>query len=159
MLELQPYAQRHVTDVQAMLDDPLIAAYTPIPSPPPPDQAERMLTAYAVEDRECWVAVEADEPVAVGMLIGINQTAQQCELGYLVAAPARGRGVATELLRLLTERAQSLGMVRIELRISVDNVASARAAERNGYEREGVLRSVYVKPGLRSDTGIWSRIS
>jgi hypothetical protein len=37
--------------------------------------------------------------------------------------------------------------------------ASKRVAERCGYEREGVLRSVYLKPGLREDTEIWSRIA
>ena len=36
--------------------------------------------------------------------------------------------------------------------------ASERVAERCGYTREGTLRSVHVKEGLRSDTGIWSRL-
>jgi len=47
---------------------------------------------------------------------------------------------------------------RLELRISVDNVASKRVAERCGYTRDGVLRSLYVKEGLREDTEVWSRL-
>jgi RimJ/RimL family protein N-acetyltransferase len=159
-LRLEPLAKAHVPALQAMLDDPLIAAFTPIPSPPAPDQAERMLDAYAAEDREGYAAVDGTgEVVAFGMLGGINVAGQQCELGYMVAAHARGRGIATEVLRLLTERAIGLGMLRLELRISVGNEASERVAERNGYEREGVLRSVYVKPGVRADTSVWSRLS
>jgi RimJ/RimL family protein N-acetyltransferase len=42
------------------------------------------------------------------------------------------------------------------LYINVDNQASSRVAKRAGYTFEGVLRSLYVKPGVRSDTEIWS---
>ena len=40
--------------------------------------------------------------------------------------------------------------------ISVDNEASKLVAERAGYLKEGVLRSVYVKPGVREDHELWS---
>ena len=52
-----------------------------------------------------------------------------------------------------------LGLIRIELLISVENAASKKVAERCGYVREGVLRSIYLKPGLREDTEIWSRLA
>ena len=76
----------------------------------------------------------------------------------MVAPAARGRGVATEALRLLTDWAFGLGMLRAELHISVDNVASKRVAERNGYRLDGVLRSLWFKGDLREDTEIWSRL-
>jgi RimJ/RimL family protein N-acetyltransferase len=50
-------------------------------------------------------------------------------------------------------------MLRLELMISVENAGSKKVAERCGYVREGVLRSAYVKPGLREDTEIWSRLA
>jgi RimJ/RimL family protein N-acetyltransferase len=82
------------------------------------------------------------------------------ELGYVVAEQARGRGVATSALALLTAWAfEHAEAHRIELLISVENLASQRVAERCGYMLEGVLRSAYVKPGLREDTQIWSRLS
>jgi len=49
-------------------------------------------------------------------------------------------------------------MLRAELHISVDNVASKRVAERNGYRLDGVLRSLWFKGDLREDTEIWSRL-
>jgi RimJ/RimL family protein N-acetyltransferase len=77
-----------------------------------------------------------------------------------VASWARGRGVATSALRELTTWAfTELGMVRLELLIDVDNPGSQRVAENCGYTLEGVLRSVYVKPGRRTDTQIWSRLA
>ena len=50
-------------------------------------------------------------------------------------------------------------MERIELLISVDNPASKRVAERAGYVREGVLRSLWFKQDRREDTEIWSRLA
>lgn len=48
--------------------------------------------------------------------------------------------------------------MRLELWIDVVNEASKRVAERCGYVREGVLRSVYFKQGRRHDFEIWSRL-
>ena len=50
-------------------------------------------------------------------------------------------------------------MLRLELFISTDNVASKRVAERSGYVREGVLRSLHFKQDVREDTEIWSRLA
>ena len=47
---------------------------------------------------------------------------------------------------------------RPELLIGVENDASKRVAERNGYRFEGVLRSLHFKLGVREDTEIWSRL-
>lgn len=49
-------------------------------------------------------------------------------------------------------------MLRLELAIDVENAPSKRVAERCGYEREGVLRSVHVKQGIRADVELWSRL-
>ena len=80
------------------------------------------------------------------------------ELGYAVAEAARGRGVATQALRLLTDWAFAEGILRAELIISPDNEGSKRVAERAGYVYEGLLRSKYFKGGRREDQEIWSRL-
>ena len=90
----------------------------------------------------------------------VEREAATAELGYIVARAARGRGVATAALDLLTDWALlELGLQRLELRISVGNTASKRVAERCGYVREGVLRSVYLKRGVREDIEVWSRLA
>lgn len=74
-----------------------------------------------------------------------------------MAPAARGRGVATAAVRLLTDWGFSeRGLLRLELLISVENVASIRVAERCGYVQEGVLRSLYVKQDVREDHAVWS---
>ena len=78
----------------------------------------------------------------------------------MVAPAARGRGASLRAVELLTRWGfDELGLERLELRIDVTNLASERVAERAGYSQDGVLRNVHFKEGLRSDTGIWSRLS
>jgi RimJ/RimL family protein N-acetyltransferase len=85
---------------------------------------------------------------------------QEGEIGYMVAPAARGRGVAPRAVELLTRWGfDALGLIRLELRIDVQNPASELVAARTGYEREGVLRNVHFKDGLRCDLAVWSRLS
>jgi RimJ/RimL family protein N-acetyltransferase len=148
-----------------MLDDPDLLRFTRIPEPVPPGFARTWLERYeegrAAGNREGFAVVDdAGEFLGLALAPGIDRDTATAELGYAVAPGARGRGVASEALRQLTEWAfGQQGMVRLELLISVDNPASKKVAERCGYVREGVLRSSYVKPGRREDTEIWSRLA
>lgn len=49
-------------------------------------------------------------------------------------------------------------MQRLQLFVDVENPASLRVAERSGYVREGVMRSVHVKNGRRIDAVVLSRL-
>jgi ribosomal-protein-alanine N-acetyltransferase len=64
------------------------------------------------------------------------------EIGYWVAKDARGRGIATRAVRLVSRWAVGeLGVQRLELMSHVDNAASQAVAEAAGFVHEGVLRS------------------
>ena len=59
----------------------------------------------------------------------IDKESLTAELGYVVAPAARGRGVATEALRQLTDWAlSSAGVLRLELLISPENEPSRRVS-------------------------------
>jgi RimJ/RimL family protein N-acetyltransferase len=63
------------------------------------------------------------------------------------------------MLRQLTEWVLAeLGALRIWLVINIDDPASERVAERCGYVREGVMRSIHLKQGMRVDASLWSRL-
>lgn len=63
-------------------------------------------------------------------------------VGYWVGPWARGRGVASRAVVLISAWAMStLDTVRLELFVEVGNVASERVAEKAGYQREGVMRA------------------
>jgi RimJ/RimL family protein N-acetyltransferase len=148
-----------------MLGDPEMLRFTRVPEPVPADFAETWFERYergrADGTRMNFAIVEGPESRFAGFAVApvIDTEAATCELGYGVASWARGRGVATAALRALTTWAfTELDMLRLELLIDVDNPGSQRVAENCGYQLEGVLRSMYVKPGRRTDTQIWSRL-
>jgi RimJ/RimL family protein N-acetyltransferase len=97
--------------------------------------------------------------VGFAAFVRLDRDAREGEIGYIVDAAVRGRGIASEALALLTAWGfAELGLERIELRIEVENPASQRVAERCGYTHEGTLRSVHLKDGVRVDTTVWSRL-
>ena len=85
-----------------------------------------------------------------------NWEQTQAEIGYWLFPHARGRGAATKTARFLAEHGFSLGIDRIEARVNVGNTASERVLERAGFTREGVLRSMGLRTGGRSDQTIFS---
>ena len=71
------------------------------------------------------------------------------EAGYWVAREARGRGVATHALRLAVRwLLGEPGIERVQLRADTLNMGSQRVAEKAGFTREGVLRSMHYNPRL-----------
>jgi RimJ/RimL family protein N-acetyltransferase len=164
-VRLVPLSRAHVPLLQRALEDPDIVRNTRVPEPPPAGFAEYWLGRYE-EGRELGTrdgfALEDAEGRHLGLGVAprIDREARTAELGYVVLAEERGRGVATKALGLLTDWGfAELGAERLELMIAVRNGASKTVAERCGYVREGVLRSLYVKPGVREDTEIWSRLA
>jgi RimJ/RimL family protein N-acetyltransferase len=161
-IRLKPLAPSHSDGVRVLLDDPATQEFTRVPVPVPDDFADGWIRRYeegrAEGTRVGFAIVEADGGfLGLALVPEIDHEASTAELGYVVTPAARGRGVATAALRLLSEWALGeLGALRLELRISVGNVPSIRVAERCGYTREGVLRSVYLKRGVREDVEVWS---
>jgi RimJ/RimL family protein N-acetyltransferase len=163
-VRLVPFGDRHLPAFQDILDDPDVKRFTRLPVPAPPEFPRTWLARYEEGRRDGTselfaIEDEGGEFLGCAMAFGIEADARTGELGYIVAPTARGRGVATTALGLLTEWAfNERGLLRLELMISVENHASKVVAERAGYVREGVLRSLYVKEGLREDHELWSRL-
>jgi RimJ/RimL family protein N-acetyltransferase len=141
-----------------------VRRYTRVPTNPAPDFVTTWLRSYLEgghEGTRLGFAIESHEGefLGIGLFVRIDREARQGEIGYIVGVTARGRGVATRTVRLLTEWGfADLRLERIELWIDTANGASEGVAARAGYRREGVLRSVWFKEDLRSDFGVWSRL-
>ena len=66
---------------------------------------------------------------------------QSANLGYWVAERVTGRGLATKAVSGVTPIAfGELGLHRLEAGTLVDNIASQRVLEKNGFERIGIAR-------------------
>jgi ribosomal-protein-alanine N-acetyltransferase len=164
-IRLQPLDERFVPDFEAMLDDPEIVRNTRVPSSPPAGFAATWVGRYirGWQDGSCAgfaILSEAGEYLGFAAIVDLQLRARQGEIGYVVAPEARGRGVAQRALRLVTGWAlDGLGLERVELHIDPANAASIRVAERCGYVREGVFRSLYFKEGQRADTAIYTLLA
>jgi RimJ/RimL family protein N-acetyltransferase len=102
---------------------------------------------------------ERDAYLGFAAIVSLDLDGAEGEIGYMTVPAARGKGVASRSVELLTAWAFSeLGLERLELHIDVENAASAAIARRTGYTLEGIRRSSHVKDGQRADTGIWSRL-
>jgi RimJ/RimL family protein N-acetyltransferase len=162
-VQLKPLAEEHLPLLDALISDPETLRFTRIPEPPPPDFPRHWLDAYEAGrrdgTRQAFAAFDDEERfVGLALAPAIEPGAREAELGYIVTPDARGRGVATAMLRTLTDWAFAQGILRATLIINVENTASERVAQRCRYVREGVLRSIFLKDGRRTDATLWSRL-
>lgn len=163
-IRLVPLRADHEAHLEALTRDPDVRTYTRVPTVVPEGFAARWLARYEEgwhDGSRAGFAIESldGEFLGLGLFVDLNVEGRQAEIGYVVGPEARGRGVASRTLLLLTEWGFSeLGLERIELWIDVSNAGSERVAERAGYTREGVLRSYWFKEEIRRDFGVWSRL-
>jgi RimJ/RimL family protein N-acetyltransferase len=146
-------------DVEAITtacNDPAIAAFLDfIPSPYTEDDArwyiahcsegwaEGTMTNFAITDAESGEAIGS---VGVRWLEPDQGVA---EVGYWVAPWARGKGLCTRAVQLVSRWAiVDHGVERLQLRTDEENEASRRVAEKAGYTQEGILRSSRFNPRL-----------
>ena len=155
-IRLESVSEEHLAGLEQMLGDEDVLRFTRVPEPAPPGFAGVWLERYEEGrregTREAFAILEENAFLGIALAVSINREEQTVELGYVVAPWARGRGVATEALRQLTEWSlTTLDALRVELWIDVENEPSKRVADRCGYVREGVIRSAYFKQGRRHD--------
>jgi RimJ/RimL family protein N-acetyltransferase len=94
--------------------------------------------------------------VGGGALHHLDAERSIVEIGYWLFAPARGRGLATRMARMLAEHAFSLGIERVAAYVNIGNTASERVLERARFTREGVVRSLPKPDGQRVDRTLFS---
>ena len=166
-IRLEPLTQAHHAAVLALTEDDDVRRFTRVPA----DGVDgAFVTNWIARYERGWedgtrvafaiLDARTGEFLGFAAAVDLELEARQAELGYMIAPAARGRGAATRALALLTRWCfDALGLERLELRIDPANESSNRVAERVGYRREGVLRNMHLKEGLRTDVGVWSRLA
>jgi RimJ/RimL family protein N-acetyltransferase len=124
---------------------------------------------YTRQDARSYIGGIGEQAFAItdaesGLLLGSigvrwNERRDVGEIGYWVRADARGRGVVTRAIRLVSRYAfEHEGAARLQLRADVENVGSRRAAEKAGFSFEGVQRAAHWNERLdrRQDHAMYS---
>ena len=145
-LVLRPKRPDDADALTAACQDPEIPRWTFVPSPYTRADAETFLARSAEEAATGraanLLAVDAEDDRLLGSfsLMEIDREIGYGEIGYWVAAEARGGGVATRAVRLLADWARDeLGLTRIDVLPHKDNLASRRVAEKAGFDDTGEL--------------------
>ncbi|MFL1377392.1 MULTISPECIES: GNAT family N-acetyltransferase [unclassified Nocardiopsis] len=83
-----------------------------------------------------------DTLLGTATLWGIDNHSRSAHLGMGLRPSAQGKGYGTDVVAVLCHYGFTVrGLHRLQVETLADNFAMMRAAEKNGFVREGVLRS------------------
>ncbi len=165
-LDLRPLV---LADAPALFDifsDPEVQRYGA--SPPWADLSVAVATIErdirSAADGECFrlglFRRSDDRLLGTCTLFHIDDQCRRAEVGYALAVSAWGQGYATEAIKaLLAHGFGEMKLNRIEADIDPQNAASARALERQGFSREGLLRERWIVGGKKSDSAMYGLLA
>ena len=156
VVRLRRFEKSDVPAIVAACQDPEIPRWTAVPSPYTDADALEWLES---DEEETFAILDSVSDDLLGSIGVRSLDGGEAEVGYWVKREARGRGVATRALALvsrwvLVER----GIGRLRLRAEPGNVASQRVAEKAGFVKEGVQRSALEMKGERRDVVVYSLV-
>jgi len=147
-LLLRPWTEQDIPAMIAAHRDPVMRQWLRHPVTTA-EEAHRIIAARRAGTGFSFAVLEACADGATGDLVGavsIRVPASEAtsgEVGYWVAAPARGRGIAPRALSAACEWAfrqhRNRPLEQLELIHAVGNHASCRVAEKAGFALSAVL--------------------
>ncbi|MBO2449151.1 GNAT family N-acetyltransferase [Actinomadura barringtoniae] len=110
----------------------------------PGSKDSRLVVDDSAEGKVPFSVVELDGGALVGTatLWGIDNHNRAAHIGLGLLPSCRGKGYGTDVVAVLCHYGFVVrGLQRLQIETLADNYAMLRSAERNGFVREGVLRS------------------
>jgi ribosomal-protein-alanine N-acetyltransferase len=142
----------------------LLVANRAFLAPYEPEHAEDFFTSDGqrarIDKAEHLYAILDDEALAgvISLSNVVRGPFQSASLGYWVDEPRNGRGLATRAVAELAELAfRELGLHRLEAGALVDNVASRRVLEKNGFMLIGLAPRYLRIAGAWRDHHLFQR--
>ena len=103
---------------------------------------------------------ETDAMLGTVILFNVARHERRCEVGFWLLPAGRGRGAATEAVRLACDWAmREWGIERFDAHSDIDNPAAHVVLERNGFTREGLLRGWGARGDDRVDAVMFGRVA
>lgn len=164
IVRLRPWATTDLSCVKAASDEAVIPESTTVPHSFTEQGGREWIErqhSRVVQGRGWSLAVtEMPQGAAVGCgVLLLRPQEGVAGVGYWLVPSARGRGLASRTVALLTEWGLcEVGLARVEAWVEPGNKASQGVLSRCGYEYEGRLRSFLSFPTRRADALVFSRI-
>lgn len=115
--------------------------------------------ANVVEKHSWFKAICLGEKIIGSITLDKGKGPHSCkaELGYVIARKYWGNALATQAIKLAIETGfKDLDVERIEAYVDPSNMGSQRVLEKNGFVKEGLLRSCVIQKGILKDRFIYS---
>ncbi len=130
-----------------------------IPHPYTMGDAEKFITAQEnIDPVQNFLVMDEEGKPAGGIGITLKEDIYRMnvELGYWIAEPCWGKGIATEAVRQMTGYTfENWAINRIVAEVFEYNRPSMRVLEKNGFFLENVSRKGILKNGYLWDNFIW----
>jgi ribosomal-protein-alanine N-acetyltransferase len=132
---------------------------------------DRFPQPYTVKDAREWIRrirsaspetgfaiADGDEVVGgIGYMPQIDVARLSAEIGYWLAEPYWGKGIATRAVRAFVKHVfATTDLVRLYAYVFETNPASVRVLEKAGFRREGRLRKSVIKHGRIIDQDLFA---
>jgi RimJ/RimL family protein N-acetyltransferase len=124
------------------------------PHPYTPQDAREFIASlrHRTPETTFAIAVNGEAAGSVGFVLRQDVERVSAEIGYWLAEPFWGRGIATDALAAITNHAIAThALTRIYALPFASNAASCRVLEKAGYVLEGRLRRSAIKNGVITD--------
>jgi RimJ/RimL family protein N-acetyltransferase len=160
-IALRPWREQDAGALTALCQDETIVRWTNVPPDYTVDMASARITEAEAE-REAGRAlilavVGADTDALLGACDLRIHDVGYAEVAYMLGAHARGRGVITRAVLLVSRLAiEQLRIQHLEILAHPQNLASIAVAERAGFRREELRRLYRVKKGRAEDRVVFS---
>jgi RimJ/RimL family protein N-acetyltransferase len=164
-IALRSFRSKDALMIQEASKDDLIPTITSVPS----ENSEEGALAFIDRQHERLrtrsgysfaIADENDDGVGqIGLWLQ-NERHGRASIGYWIRPSARKRGYATDAISALAGWARTLPQLhRLEMYVEPWNEGTWRAAERAGFEREGLMRSWQPVGGVNRDMFMYSMLT
>jgi len=144
---LRPFVQSDAPRIVEACSDPrtrhwLVSLPAPYGRPEAMDFLEATRETAAQRTGLNWCVADRSSGVCLGSisLLGFGGYSRRAEIGYWAHPGARGAGVTTAAVQLVTEHAEANHLIdSLVIRCAAGNTASRHVAEGSGYQLSGVL--------------------
>jgi [ribosomal protein S5]-alanine N-acetyltransferase len=161
---IRSYAATDADDIVRHGNNEKVSAHMThrFPCPYTHDDARQWLEIVLNQQRESLFALAIGDELmgSVGLHLGEGVYACMAEIGYWVAEPYWGRGIATAAVEAITPWgfAAFPDLSRLQAHVFASNPASARVLQGAGYELEATLRRSVVKRGRLLDQWLYVKL-
>lgn len=151
-IKLRPFRVEDTQMLRLSADNEKIAANlrNTFPSPYTLKDAQEYISAVSEKDPQTDFVIEANGVFAGRIAIDLKDDiySTTAEIGYWIAEPFWGKGLATKAIGLMVEYAKNtFDRVRLFAVCFESNHGSRKALENNGFTLEAIRRKAVIKNG------------